>query len=53
MLPPNQKIWYGKPIDPFHIEFSNRTGLVTMNRYHIHYQYEVMYLFLGGLRFFH
>jgi len=52
MLPPNKKLWYGKPSDPFHIEFSNRTGHVTMNRYHIHHHYEVLYLFSGIRGFF-
>ncbi|MFE5319221.1 AraC family ligand binding domain-containing protein [Paenibacillus sp. NPDC056579] len=52
MLPPNKKIWYGKPTDPFHIEFSNRTGHFTMNRYHIHHHYEILYLISGARGFF-
>jgi len=52
MLSPNNKLWYGRPADPFHIEFSNRTGYVTMNRYHIHHHYEILYLFSGARGFF-
>jgi AraC-like DNA-binding protein len=53
MILPNKKVWYGKPEDPFHIEFSNRTGLVSsMNRYHIHHHYEVVYLISGERGFF-